>query len=257
VIRATTRRARRLLLCAVLAWPCVATAQTRTIEILGPNVAPRGDSLIGEWKSSLPEHAHVHVRAGVDSSVVAITPGVFQASCYVEGASLVGLARFARPVELTGAAWARFRLLRATWTDSTTLRVTWISPSTSRAESVETWRYAGSSMQPERRGTASADGDSLPRLGDFIYVEQLPEAIDRVPPDYPSWAREKGVQGTVMVQALVGKDGRVKQTIVVSSIPMLDDYAQACIKQWRFKPAMAKGVPVAVWVGIPVKFSLH
>ena len=37
----------------------------------------------------------------------------------------------------------------------------------------------------------------------------------------------------------------------------LDDYAVGAVRQWRFKPAMARGKPVAVWVALPVKFTLH
>ena len=98
---------------------------------------------------------------------------------------------------------------------------------------------------------------SLPKFGDFVYVEELPDAVEKVPPDYPHWAREKGIDGTVLVQALVGRDGLVKDVRIMRSIPALDDYALAAVKQWRFKPARTKGEPVAVWVGIPVKFTLH
>lgn len=99
--------------------------------------------------------------------------------------------------------------------------------------------------------------DELPKFGDYVYVEELPEAITRVPPVYPDLAREAGVDGTVMVQALVGKDGKVKDVRVVKSIPMLDENAKAAVKQWVFKPALSNNKPVAVWVGVPVKFSLH
>ena len=65
------------------------------------------------------------------------------------------------------------------------------------------------------------------------------------------------MDGVVMVQALVGKDGHVKDTRVVKSIPMLDASAVAAVKQWVFKPALSNNKPVAVWVAVPVKFSLH
>jgi protein TonB len=93
--------------------------------------------------------------------------------------------------------------------------------------------------------------------GEYIYVEQLPEAVTKVPPEYPDEARRAGVQGTVMVQARVMEDGTVGATKVVKSIPLLDDAAAACVRQWRFKPALAKGKPVSVWVAVPIKFSLH
>ena len=81
--------------------------------------------------------------------------------------------------------------------------------------------------------------------------------ISKVPPDYPTWAREQGISGTVMVMALVGRDGTVKDTRITQSIPQLDDYARGAVRQWRFKPAQSKGKPVAVWVAVPVKFTLH
>ena len=99
--------------------------------------------------------------------------------------------------------------------------------------------------------------DELPKFGDYVYVEELPEAVTRTLPIYPDLAREAGVDGTVMVQALVGKDGKVRDVRVVKSIPMLDESAKAAVRQWVFKPALSNNKPVAVWVACPVKFSLH
>jgi protein TonB len=65
------------------------------------------------------------------------------------------------------------------------------------------------------------------------------------------------MEGTVIVQALVGKDGRVKDTKVVKSVSVLDDAAVAAVKRWVFKPALSNNKPVAVWVAVPVKFSLN
>jgi len=99
--------------------------------------------------------------------------------------------------------------------------------------------------------------DELPKFGEYVYVEELPEAVTKVPPVYPDMAREASVDGTVLVQALVGKDGKVKDTKVVKSIPMLDAAAEAAVKQWVFKPALSNNKPVAVWVAVPVRFTLH
>ena len=101
------------------------------------------------------------------------------------------------------------------------------------------------------------DPEKPPNFNDYVYVEELPEAITKVPPSYPDAAREARVEGTVMVQALVLKDGTVGDIKIVKSIPELDAAAAACVRQWRFKPALAKGQPVAVWVAVPVKFSLR
>jgi len=99
--------------------------------------------------------------------------------------------------------------------------------------------------------------EELPKFGEYVYVEELPEAITKVTPTYPDIARDASVEGTVMVQALVGKDGRVKDTRVVKSVPMLDAAAVAAVKQWVFKPALNNNKPVAVWVAVPVSFKLH
>jgi len=89
-----------------------------------------------------------------------------------------------------------------------------------------------------------------------VWVEDLPEVIENVRPDYPTRAREEGWQGTVEIQALIGKDGLVHDAYVVKAVKGLDDAALACVWDWRFKPAKADGEPVAVWVRIPVKFRL-
>jgi TonB family protein len=65
------------------------------------------------------------------------------------------------------------------------------------------------------------------------------------------------VDGVVLVQALVGKDGHVKDVRVVKHIPMLDESAITAVKQWVFKPALSNNKPVAVWVAVPVRFSLQ
>jgi TonB family protein len=98
--------------------------------------------------------------------------------------------------------------------------------------------------------------ESMPAFGEFVYVEELPEAITKVAPDYPDIARQSGIEGTVMVQALVGKDGKVRDTKVVKSIPVLDDAAVRAVSQWVFKPALTNNKPVAVWVAVPVRFAL-
>jgi protein TonB len=101
-----------------------------------------------------------------------------------------------------------------------------------------------------------AEGQSTdPR--DFVFVEELPEAIVRVAPSYPDSAREAGVEGTVMVSAHVCACGEVDDTRMVVSIPMLDSAAAGAVRQWMFKPALTGGEPVAVWVSVPIKFSLH
>jgi TonB family protein len=104
---------------------------------------------------------------------------------------------------------------------------------------------------------AAANDDSLPAFGEHTSAEYAPEVVTRAPAAYPPEAIKAGVQGTVIVSALVGKDGLVKSTRVTTSIPGLDAAAESAVRQWVFKPARNEGKPVAVWVTVPVKFTLH
>lgn len=102
----------------------------------------------------------------------------------------------------------------------------------------------------------AVDG-ALPKFGEYVYVDELPEVAHRVEPDYPDLARQAGVSGLVLVQALVDRDGAVKDVRITKSIPMLDAAAAHAVRAWTFKPARSGGRPVAVWVAAPVNFRLH
>jgi TonB family protein len=104
-------------------------------------------------------------------------------------------------------------------------------------------------------------GDSLrraglPTIGEYVYADVMPVAIRRVPPAYPETGM-KHVSGTVILKALVDRRGDVVQTYLVRSSPFLDEVAEAALRQWTFKPATRDGKPVAIWVDVPFKFSLH
>ena len=149
------------------------------------------------------------------------------------------------------------------------VRITAIASNTLRAEIRDGWDAANARVEtwvPESGDTAlfaglltpasASDGDRDPAFGEYVYVEELPEALYKVAPSYPEDARRASIDGTVLVQALIGKDGHVKDTRVTKSIPMLDGAAVRAVLQWTFVPAKSKGRPVAVWVAVPVKFSL-
>jgi protein TonB len=91
----------------------------------------------------------------------------------------------------------------------------------------------------------------------FTYAEEYPVPITQARPEYPEVARQSGLQGIVIVRALVGTDGRVRRVEVEKSIPILDDAAVTAVRQWVFKPALSNNRPVKVWVRVPVNFRLH
>jgi len=69
-------------------------------------------------------------------------------------------------------------------------------------------------------------------------------------------ARQARIQGTVVLQAVIGKDGSIQNLKVVSGHPMLAPAALEAVKQWRYKPYFLNGEPVEVDTTINVNFTL-
>jgi protein TonB len=71
----------------------------------------------------------------------------------------------------------------------------------------------------------------------------------------PEQARQAGVRGVVIVEAMIDADGSVKQARVLRSIPLLDEAALEAVRQWRFEPTLLSGQPVPVIVTLTVNFQ--
>ncbi len=84
----------------------------------------------------------------------------------------------------------------------------------------------------------------------------LPVPLLRPPPVYPKAARRKGIEGTVLVEVLVGRDGLVEKARVVKSVRGLDKAALAAARRWVFDPARSGDKPVAARVTVPIEFKL-
>lgn len=80
--------------------------------------------------------------------------------------------------------------------------------------------------------------------------------ISRVQPPYPEEARAKHIQGSVVMQAEISKEGIVEGLRVLSGDPLLAPAATTAVKQWKFKPFQLDGQPVPVETQITVNFSL-
>ena len=80
--------------------------------------------------------------------------------------------------------------------------------------------------------------------------------VHQVTPQYPPLARQARIQGTVVLQAVIGKDGTVQNLHVLSGHPMLTQAAVDAVRQWRYKPYYLNGEPVEVDTQINVNFTL-
>ncbi|MCC6397573.1 MAG: energy transducer TonB [Bacteroidetes bacterium] len=109
----------------------------------------------------------------------------------------------------------------------------------------------------EVRGTPAipvpADDTPVP----FEAVEKLPILVSRPVPIYPEVAIKAGIEGRVVVKVLVGKDGRVREAVVLySNADCLNDAAVTAAKEYLFVPAIMNNGPVSVWVSVPFSFRL-
>src|SRR6201997_2245202 len=80
--------------------------------------------------------------------------------------------------------------------------------------------------------------------------------VRKVNPAYPPLARQARIQGQVMLQAVISKDGSIENLRLISGHPMLAPAAIEAVKQWRYKPYMLNGEPVAVETQVQVNFTL-
>jgi protein TonB len=95
--------------------------------------------------------------------------------------------------------------------------------------------------------TASADDGLTP-----------PRILTRKEPVYPINARRLRVEGTVLLNVLVGTDGRVREVKVLEADggKLLSPAAVDAVRQWTFSPATRNGQPVQCWHKVPIRFAL-
>jgi periplasmic protein TonB len=84
-----------------------------------------------------------------------------------------------------------------------------------------------------------------------------PRKIASAPPVYPPIARAAGVQGIVVLEAVIAEDGTVSEVRVLRSQPLLDAAAVEAVRKWRFTPTLLNGQPVPVVMTVTVGFSLR
>ena len=80
--------------------------------------------------------------------------------------------------------------------------------------------------------------------------------IHQVKPAYPPIALTAHVQGEVILQAVIGKDGSIQNLRVVSGHPMLIKAAVDAVQQWRYRPYLLNGEPVEVETQVRVTFTI-
>jgi protein TonB len=99
----------------------------------------------------------------------------------------------------------------------------------------------------------------LPPPGEFVPYDEPPVQLTEVTYEYPPLAREAGIEGTVLVEALVDKNGKVRDARVVRPSGSNAGFEEVAIEgayKVKWKPAISNNQPVAVRVVYPVRFTL-
>jgi protein TonB len=102
----------------------------------------------------------------------------------------------------------------------------------------------------------------LPRPAERIPVHvggviSQPRRTHYVAPAYPPLAQAARIKGIVILEAMIGEDGAVREVRVLRSAPLLDQAAIDAVWQWRYTPTLLDGQPVPIVMTVTVGFDLH
>ena len=82
------------------------------------------------------------------------------------------------------------------------------------------------------------------------------DLLRKILPTYPALARSARVQGQVVLQAVISKQGAIENLKVLTGHPLLVPAAIEAVRQWRYRPYVLNNEPVEVETQITVNFSL-
>jgi TonB family protein len=90
-------------------------------------------------------------------------------------------------------------------------------------------------------------------------VDSKPRLIRQMPVTYPYDAREKRIEGEVIVKVLIDTKGKVSKVETVTSEPegIFDENAIKSVKNWQFRPGILGGELVSTWIMFPLTFTLE
>ncbi len=111
--------------------------------------------------------------------------------------------------------------------------------------------------QPIMEPASELDSDSSSqRVVDLPEAAAERELVHRVEPQYPETAREQNIQGAVVLEVHIGTNGSVEDVEVVSGAAILAQASSDAVKQWKFKPRVVNGSPVAMQTRVTFDFKL-
>ncbi len=123
------------------------------------------------------------------------------------------------------------------------------------------WGAAGSTAVEQGPATSAAERAPMPLDGTqdktaTAQAQARPQAIEASYPSYPLLGRQMKVQGSVLLQALIGADGVIRDLRVLSGPAILASAAREAARRWQFKPYLQNGRPVETQAHITVNFTI-
>jgi TonB family protein len=77
-----------------------------------------------------------------------------------------------------------------------------------------------------------------------------------VQPEYPLEAKERGIQGVVVLEAKIDREGRIRSCVQAAGDPILGKAAMKAVTQWKYRPYKYQGEPIEVETVIKIAFHL-
>jgi TonB family protein len=251
---------RKLLLSAALAWAAPVWAQApaardTVIELGDAHVPPRAQNPAELVQAMYETYPSAQRQAGMGATV---------------SVSLVvgrdGVPRDVQVVSTTDSAFVQPTLVALSRVRFTPAQVDGV-PVSVRVDLPIEWAVAQepphpaeapAEQVPARTGAAGPDSTGAYEVG---MVETPPrptntgDMVRAIQQYYPPALRRAGATGSVTVRMRVGVDGRPTEIHVLQSTdPRFDDAAMQVVRRLRFEPARRSGVPVPVWVEVPIQW---
>jgi TonB family protein len=108
-------------------------------------------------------------------------------------------------------------------------------------------------VEPPSIDTHKTNEKSIVKVSEGVQQAQL---VSRIEPRYPPLALQTRKEGTVLLHAVISREGRITAIEVVSGSPWFVQAALDAVRQWRYRPTYLNGEPVEVETSITVIFRL-
>ena len=125
------------------------------------------------------------------------------------------------------------------------------------SEGVEAKKGNTLAKEADKTTLLDSDADSLPTPTEEYLVSEMPRVLSEVRPNYPKEAKERELEGTVVLDVLIDEQGKVRQVSVIEGESVFRNEALVAMKKFLFKPARVEGKTVAVRIRYSLKFLLE